>query len=150
MAAYARIAVARSAGGWTVAGNNANLTAIATFAAMAGGAGGTVTHFGVGRASSGAGELLFFGTVTPNLAIVAGVTPKLDTGTVVSQTTPDGMANSAATDLLKLLFNNTTWASLGDGTGLLGSGTAGSLYLSLHTSTPGEAGDQTTNEIAYT
>jgi len=27
---------------------------------------------------------------------------------------------------------------------------AGSLYVSLHTADPGEAGDQTTNEIAYT
>ena len=34
--------------------------------------------------------------------------------------------------------------------GLRGSTTAGSLYLSLHTADPGEAGDQTTSEIAYT
>ena len=150
MAAYARVAVARSGAGWTVSGNDASLVAIATFPPMAGGAGGTVTHFGVGRASSGAGELLFFASVSPTIAVVAGITPKLDTTTKVSQASSDAMANAAATDLMKLIFNNTTWANIGDATGIVGSGAAGNLYLSLHTSSPGEAGDQTTNEISYT
>lgn len=59
-------------------------------------------------------------------------------------------SNTFENDLLLLIFNNTNAASIGDATGLRGSSTAGSLYLSLHTSDPGEAGDQTTNEIAYT
>lgn len=49
-----------------------------------------------------------------------------------------------------LLFNNTDAANIGDATGLRGSSTAGSLYVSLHTSDPGEAGSQTTNEAGYT
>lgn len=60
------------------------------------------------------------------------------------------LSNAAETDLLKLLFNNTTWANVGDATGIVGSGAAGSFYISLHTADPGEAGDQTTNECAYT
>jgi hypothetical protein len=116
---------------------------------MASGAGGTVTYFGVGRASSGNGELLFFGTVTPNLTVAAGVTPKLDTGTTITQNASDGMADTSATNLLLLLFNNTTWANVGDATGIVGSTGAGSLYLSLHTSSPGTGGNQATNEIAY-
>jgi len=52
--------------------------------------------------------------------------------------------------LLLLLFNNTNAGNIGDATGLRGSSTAGSLYISLHTSDPGEAGDQTTNETGYT
>lgn len=59
-------------------------------------------------------------------------------------------ANTFENDLLLLIFNNTNAANIGDATGLRGSSTAGSLYVSLHTSDPGEAGDQTTNEIAYT
>lgn len=59
-------------------------------------------------------------------------------------------SNTFENDLLLLLFNNTNIANIGDATGVRGSSTAGSLYLSLHTSDPGEAGDQTTNEIAYT
>lgn len=59
-------------------------------------------------------------------------------------------SNTWENDLLLLVFNNTNAANIGDATGLRGSSTAGSLYLSLHTADPGEAGDQSTNEIAYT
>lgn len=149
MAAYARQAVARSGAGWTVSGNTATLAAIATFPAMVGGAGGTVTHFGCGLELSGATQLVFFGAVTPNIAVVAGVTPKLDTGTVITQSA-DGMANAAATAFLNLFFVNTDWANVGDAAGLQNSAAAGSLYLSLHTASPAEAGTQSTNEIAYT
>lgn len=60
------------------------------------------------------------------------------------------MADTLENSLLLLLFNNTTFANVGDATGLVGSTVAGSLYVSLHTSDPGEAGSQTTNECAYT
>lgn len=59
-------------------------------------------------------------------------------------------SNAFETNLLKLIFNNTTLAAIGDATGLVGSGAAGSLYIGLHTADPGETGDQTTSEAAYT
>lgn len=59
-------------------------------------------------------------------------------------------SNSWETALLQLLFNNTNAANIGDATGLRGSSTAGSLWVSLHTADPGEAGDQTTSEATYT
>lgn len=59
-------------------------------------------------------------------------------------------SNDFENDLLLLIFNNTNVANVGDATGLRGSSTAGSLYLSLHTADPGEAGTQNTSEIAYT
>lgn len=59
-------------------------------------------------------------------------------------------SNTFENDLLKHIFNNDAIALIGDASGVLGSATAGSLYVSLHTSDPGEAGDQTTNETAYT
>ena len=59
-------------------------------------------------------------------------------------------SNSWENGLMLLLFNNTNFANVGDATGLRGSSTAGSLYVSLHTADPGEAGDQTTNETTYT
>jgi len=58
--------------------------------------------------------------------------------------------NTWETELLTLVFNNTDAALIGDATGLRGSSTAGSLYVSLHTGDPGEAGNQTTSECAYT
>jgi hypothetical protein len=54
------------------------------------------------------------------------------------------------TGILELVFKNTDFADIGDATGLRGSSTAGSLFLSLHTADPGEAGTQTTSEITYT
>lgn len=59
-------------------------------------------------------------------------------------------SNTFENDLLLLLFNNTAITLIGDAAGLLPSATAGSLYVSLHTSDPGEAGGQTTNETSYT
>lgn len=59
-------------------------------------------------------------------------------------------SNAWETALLQLVFNNDNAANIGDATGLRGSSTAGSLHVSLHTSDPGEAGSQTTNECAYT
>jgi hypothetical protein len=58
--------------------------------------------------------------------------------------------NDWENDLLLLVFQNTNAANIGDATGLRGSSTAGNLFISLHTSDPGEAGNQSTNEIAYT
>ena len=58
--------------------------------------------------------------------------------------------NAFEDKILSLYLTNADAANIGDATGLRGSTTAGSLYSSLHTSDPGETGDQTTNETAYT
>lgn len=60
------------------------------------------------------------------------------------------MTNAAEAALLDLLFLNIDWANIGDAAGLQNSATAGSFYISLHTADPGEAGNQSTNEVAYT
>jgi len=56
-------------------------------------------------------------------------------------------SNTLENDLLLLLFNATTIANLADDAA---SSPLTNLFVALHTSDPGEAGDQTTNEIAYT
>jgi hypothetical protein len=81
---YARVAVARSSGGWTVSANSVSPAATITFPAGTGGS-GTVTHFGVGTASSAAGVLLYSGTVTPNIVTGNGVTPQLTTSTAITE-----------------------------------------------------------------
>lgn len=58
--------------------------------------------------------------------------------------------NTFETALLGLIFNNTNIANIGDATGLQGSTAAGSLFVSLHTADPGEAGTQSTSEATYT
>lgn len=60
------------------------------------------------------------------------------------------MSNAAEAALLDLLFLNVDWANVGDAAGLQNSAVAGNFYVALHTADPGEAGDQSTNEAAYT
>lgn len=52
-------------------------------------------------------------------------------------------------DLLSLLFLNTAWVNIGNAGGLLGSTVAGSFFIALHTANPGQAGNQSTSEAAY-
>ena len=59
-------------------------------------------------------------------------------------------SNDFETGYLQLVFQNATLAGIGDATGLRGSTVPGSLYLTLHTADPGEAGTAITNETAYT
>jgi hypothetical protein len=58
-------------------------------------------------------------------------------------------ANTWEYGLLALLFNNVDFTEVGDSGGLLGSATAGNLYVSPHTGDPSDGGNQTTNEVTY-
>jgi len=81
---YARVAVARSGSGWTVTNNSVSPAAEISFPAATGGS-ETATHFAVGTASSSTGKILYKGTVTPNISISSGVTPKLTTATAITE-----------------------------------------------------------------
>jgi hypothetical protein len=81
---YARVAVARTSGGWTVTNNSVSPVANIDFPAATGGS-GTVTYFGVGSASSGSGVLYYSGTVTPNISVTSGVTPRLTTASTITE-----------------------------------------------------------------
>mgnify|MGYP003465963765 FL=1 len=76
---YARVAVARTSGGWTVSANNASNTAAVIFPTATGGS-NTLTHFGIGLSSSGAGTLLFKGALGASLAVSNGITPRYEIG----------------------------------------------------------------------
>jgi hypothetical protein len=58
--------------------------------------------------------------------------------------------NTYENELLLLIFNNTPMTLVGDASGILGSALPGSFYFALHSSDPGEAGTQATNEVSYT
>ena len=81
---YQRVAVARSSGGWAVTGNSVSPVANVDFPESAG-SGSTITHWSVGVASSGASKILYSGTVTPNIAIAAGVAPRIKTTSTVTE-----------------------------------------------------------------
>ncbi len=77
---YARKAVARTSGGFTVSTNTAVLAANQDFVTGTGGS-GTATDFGLGTASSSTGILEIFGTISPSIVTGNGVTPRLTTST---------------------------------------------------------------------
>lgn len=76
---YARVAVSRDSGGWTVAGNAVTNAAAIVFPEATGGS-NTITHFGVGVAVSGAGQLLYSGALTASLAVSTGIEPQFAAG----------------------------------------------------------------------
>jgi hypothetical protein len=82
---YARVAVARTSGGWTVTTNSCSPVAAITFPAGTGGS-GTATYFALGTLTSGAGVRIYSGTVTPNIVLGNGITPSLSTATAITET----------------------------------------------------------------
>lgn len=81
---YARAAVTRNSGGWTVTGNSVSPTANVDFGAATAGS-GTVTHVSIGTAASGAGKILYRGGITPTIAISAGVTPRITSTSTITE-----------------------------------------------------------------
>lgn len=57
------------------------------------------------------------------------------------------ISNATETAILRLIFNATAWANYADNAA---STPQTNIGVSLHTADPGEAGDATTSEIAYT
>jgi hypothetical protein len=80
---YARVARARTSGGFTVSAGVTTLAANADFPAGTGGS-GTATHLSLGTASSGAGILELMGSISPSIVCGNGVTPRLTTATSFS------------------------------------------------------------------
>lgn len=78
---YARVAVPRTSGGWTVTGNAVENTAVVTFPTCTGGS-NTITHFGIGASSSGAGKLLYSGALAASLAVSNGIAPEFAAGDI--------------------------------------------------------------------
>ncbi len=79
---YARVAVARTAGGFTIAAPQVSNAAAVQFGECTSGS-ATATHFSVGLASSGAGDILYKGALSASRAISAGITPLFNAGALV-------------------------------------------------------------------
>jgi len=76
---YARVAVARSGAGWTVAGNAVTNAALIQFPQCTSGS-ETETYFTIGTASSGAGKVLYRGALSSSLAVSSGIQPQFGAG----------------------------------------------------------------------
>lgn len=83
---YARVAVVRSAGGWTVAANQPAVVSNAgavTFPQSANGP-ETETYFSIGTDPSGAGQILVWGSLTAPLTVTAGIIPSFSIGNLTT------------------------------------------------------------------
>lgn len=72
---YARVAVARTSGGWTVSGNSATNTALIQFPECTGGS-ETITHVSITTASSGTSKILYSGALSASRSVSSGIQPQ--------------------------------------------------------------------------
>ena len=86
---YARVAVARTSGGWTVtvSGHTTTVSPVAdiTFPAATGGS-ETELYAGIGTASSGSGYLLWSGILHEKIIVTSGITPKIKSFSTLTET----------------------------------------------------------------
>ena len=79
---YARKAVPRTTGGWTVSGNQVTNAALLEFAQCTGGS-NTATHFAVCKAGTdGVQDILYTGALTNSMNISTGITPQFAGGAI--------------------------------------------------------------------
>jgi hypothetical protein len=76
---YARVAVARSTAGWAVSGNNASNASAIVFPQCTGNS-CTVAGFAIHTASTGTGNQIIWGTLSPTLSVSNGITPQFAAG----------------------------------------------------------------------
>ena len=83
---YSRVAVARTTGGWSVNASGTvspvtqiNFQTASTLQTVY----ETSSFFGVGLSPSGAGTLLYFGTINPTIGVQTGITPILTVASTI-------------------------------------------------------------------
>lgn len=81
---YSRLAVPRSSPDWTRSGVDISPGSNLTFGSCTAGS-ESATYMGIGTDATGAGHLLYFGPITPTIAISTGITPVLTTGTTITE-----------------------------------------------------------------
>lgn len=83
---YARVAVARTSGGWTVSGTAPTQVAnaaLVTFGNCTAGS-NVLTHFSVGHTSSGATDILISGPLGASYTTAVGNAPQFGIGTLIA------------------------------------------------------------------
>ena len=79
---YGRIAVPRASANWVVSGNQVSNNGVVSFN-QCGTTGNTISHVGVGTNATGAGNLLYYGSLSANLTVSNGVTPSFAANALV-------------------------------------------------------------------
>lgn len=80
---YARVAVARSSAGWTIAGGACSNAALITFGACTAGT-NTIVGFAICTGSTvGTADAIYWGDLSASLSVSAGITPEFAIGALV-------------------------------------------------------------------
>lgn len=77
---YVRVAVARTTGGWDAPTGGVTANAALVQFAQCGVTGATITHVAIGTGSSGAGTVLYAGSLSSSLAVANGIQPQFAVG----------------------------------------------------------------------
>lgn len=78
---YARVAIARTSGGFTVSGDTVTNAAVVTFP-QSGGVTNTITHFSFGVASSGTTKIILSGALSDSLIVNNLIAPTFAIGSL--------------------------------------------------------------------
>jgi hypothetical protein len=79
---YARVAVSRNSGGWTVTDTEVRNLVDINFPTATSGT-NVLTHFAIGTSASGGGKIFYRGTLSSPITIVSGTTPKFKANQLV-------------------------------------------------------------------
>ncbi|MFO0773700.1 MAG: hypothetical protein U0172_03430 [Nitrospiraceae bacterium] len=82
---YARVAVARTSGGFTVTANSVSPVNNVDFGECTAVPGGAITHFAIGTAASGTGKVLYKGALTPAITMAVGVIPRIKNTSTITE-----------------------------------------------------------------
>lgn len=82
---YARVAVNRNSGGWTVTGNSVSPTANIDFGVCTASPGAAITYASIGVAVSGATKILYRGALSASIAMAVGVQPRILAGSTITE-----------------------------------------------------------------
>jgi hypothetical protein len=82
---YARQAVARTSGGWTVTGNSVSPNSNITFPNCAASPGSAATYASIGVAVSGATKILYSGALSSPITIAIGQAPVIASGSTITE-----------------------------------------------------------------
>lgn len=81
---YTRVPVPRSSAGWTLTGQTISPVNSIVFPTATGGS-ETETYFGIGSAATGAGVLLYSGTLTQPVIVSLGIAPDITTPSMITE-----------------------------------------------------------------
>lgn len=82
---YARVAVNRNSGAWTVASGSVSPNANIDFGVCTAAPGAAITHASVGVASTGATKILYKGLLSASITMATSVIPRLTTGSAITE-----------------------------------------------------------------